>query len=178
MTPYIEGEDLRERLKTTGPLPEGAVRTIMTDMCGALVELWVRRIVHRDIKPDNILLQSDTHAVLFDLGIAKHLDMSTITIPGGWLGTLGYMSPEQRKGQRPSVKTDVFALGITCFEALIGKHPFNRDQDAIMAVAKPLAASSLASCSVAFSNILSAAMSYSPLDRPVPTAILVSMEAN
>lgn len=130
---YIDGEDLRTMING-GPVNEELVRNILCDIAEAIDELWALRIVHRDIKPENIMVSTTTgNPVLIDLGIAKHLNESTLTATGFVWGTVGYMSPEQCRGQkRLSLKSDFFSLGIVVYEAYTGVHPFDRNQNNIL----------------------------------------------
>jgi len=112
-----------------GPLEEKLVIQICCRISQAIDELWNLRIVHRDIKPGNILVGELNTVYLIDLGVAKHLDKETVTTEGYTLGTPGYMSPEQAIGRKGlTLKSDMFSLGIVLYEALTGLHPFNNNQ--------------------------------------------------
>lgn len=128
VTQFQEGEDLRRSL-ARGPLSEAEVRTLIIDMCTAIDELWRVKVVHCDIKPENIVCGVDGHFHVVDLGLAKHLDIQTITQYGMTFGTLGYMAPEQMVGRKNyTLRVDLFALGIVAYESLTGKHPFGMNQ--------------------------------------------------
>ena len=130
--PYVEGESLRARLDRTGALAVGEVVSVLRDVARALAYAHDRAVVHRDIKPDNILI-SDATAVVADFGIAKAivasrregLSESTLTQLGTSIGTPAYMSPEQAAGD-PHVddRADLYALGCTAYEMLTGAPPF------------------------------------------------------
>ena len=128
ITPYIEGQSLRERLTLSGALPIREATTILGEVASALAQAHARGVVHRDVKPENILLSAG-HAVLADFGIARALALRTdterLTDAGYGLGTPGYMAPEQRAGD-PTVdcRADVFALGIVGYEMFAGRPPF------------------------------------------------------
>jgi len=128
--PYVDGESLRKRL-ATGPLPIHDVIAILRDVTKALAYAHARGIVHRDIKPDNVLLSGGT-AVVTDFGIAKALTASrsgesgvTLTQLGTSIGTPAYMAPEQVAGD-PNLdhRVDLYALGCVAHELLIGEPPF------------------------------------------------------
>ncbi|HUL49594.1 MAG TPA: serine/threonine-protein kinase, partial [Gemmatimonadales bacterium] len=126
--PYVEGESLRSRLGRDGRLQiRDAIRTLR-DVADALAYAHERGIVHRDIKPDNILL-SGSHAVVADFGVAKALShaggVSALTSLGLAIGTPAYMAPEQAAGD-PNVdaRADLYALGATAYEMLTGRPPF------------------------------------------------------
>jgi eukaryotic-like serine/threonine-protein kinase len=127
--PYVEGESLRDRLRRQAQLSlEDAVR-ITREVALALDFAHKHAIVHRDVKPENILLTSDGQALLADFGIARGLaggaSGTTLTATGVVVGTAAYMSPEQASGERTlGSATDVYALGAVCYEMLAGEPPF------------------------------------------------------
>jgi serine/threonine-protein kinase len=128
--PYIEGEPLRAKLAREGELPIGEVARILRDVADALAYAHRHNVVHRDIKPDNVLL-SDNHALVADFGVAKAVSESTggassLTSLGVALGTPAYMSPEQAAAN-PNVdhRADIYALGALAYEMLCGRPPFD-----------------------------------------------------
>jgi len=128
-TDFVDGTPLSEYLRTAGPLSDPQLRRLIYDVASAIRELWTHRIVHRDIKPDNIMLERDGRASVIDLGLARHLGMSSLTELGATWGTFGYLSPEQAKAVRQlTCKSDVYALGVSAIEAVCGHHPSERDQ--------------------------------------------------
>ena len=103
---------------------------IVAQIGGALDAAHARGLVHRDVKPANVLLTADDHAYLTDFGLSKRVfDTSARTRAGQWVGTLGYVAPEQIRGQRVDARTDVFALGCVLFFALSAATPFQRESD-------------------------------------------------
>jgi tetratricopeptide (TPR) repeat protein/tRNA A-37 threonylcarbamoyl transferase component Bud32 len=130
--PYVEGESLRSRLGKEGPLPISMVIGVLRDVAKALAYAHERAVVHRDIKPDNVLLSGGT-AVVTDFGIAKAISAArtekegaTLTQLGTSIGTPAYMSPEQAAGD-PSVdhRADIYSLGCMAYELLTGQSPFH-----------------------------------------------------
>jgi serine/threonine protein kinase len=129
--------------------------------------LWKSRIVHRDIKPANIVRANDGRFVLVDFGLARHLDLSSITAPFAAPGTPGYMSPEQAMGRKHlTVHSDIFSLGITLYELATRQHPFRRQQHLIgkqaprdIALLRPDLPHTLA-------HLITRMLSPSPADRP------------
>ncbi len=131
---YLEGQSLRERLATGGPLPLKAAIQISGQIMLALMHAHDRGIVHRDIKPDNIFLMSQSgvrmHARILDFGIARILrsdDPSqgmALTSPGAVLGTPRYMSPEQLAGQTLDARSDIFSAALVIYESLTGQLPY------------------------------------------------------
>jgi serine/threonine-protein kinase len=127
--PFVEGESVRHRL-AAGPLPVRETVSILRDISRALAYAHERHIVHRDIKPDNILL-AGASAVLTDFGVAKPLKAepitrsdAAITQVGFTVGTPAYMAPEQVTGGALDGRTDLYALGMTAWEMLVGRAPF------------------------------------------------------
>ncbi len=132
VTELLEGMSLGERIRSTGPLPVGLVRQIAEQTLSALYQAHTLGVVHRDIKPDNIFLAQlvgkPDFAKLIDFGIAKPLGAraagSALTLEGNTIGSPRYMSPEQLRGKDVTGHSDVYSLGLTLYEALVGKSPF------------------------------------------------------
>ena len=116
---YVEGATLADEVRR-GPLAEGRVAAIVTDVAAALDAVHAKGIVHRDVKPANVLLRTDGVAKLADLGIATLLEGTSITVSGTVLGTASYMAPEQFEGGDIGPAADVYALAAVAFEALSG----------------------------------------------------------
>ena len=122
----VEGETLR-KLGRAGELSDRATAEIGADAAAALAHAHRHGVVHRDVKPDNILVPSTgAGAKLVDFGIARVTDAETLTATGSVLGTLAYMAPEQADGLRPGPSADVYSLAITLYEAWTGEHPLAR----------------------------------------------------
>lgn len=121
---YIEGASLRKVIEQTGKLQESWLVKIALQISEALYEAHSKGIIHRDIKPDNILLTKDVAVKVTDFGIAKIHDDLALTQHGKAIGTLPYLSPEQFRGEEADMQSDIYALGITLYEALSGKPPF------------------------------------------------------
>lgn len=122
---YYPGGDLRQPIDSGIKLPEQTLARVGLNISVALETLWDRRIVHRDVKPDNIVKTGQGDFVLVDVGIARHLDLTTLTSLGMVVGTRGYMSPEQERGRRKlTINSDIFSLGITLYELATGTMPF------------------------------------------------------
>lgn len=126
--PYVEGESLRQRLERQGELPVDEAVRILTEVVDALAYAHSRGVVHRDIKPDNVML-SGRHALVADFGVARAVNeatgQQTITSVGVALGTPAYMSPEQATAD-PHVdhRTDIYAVGALAYELFTGRPPF------------------------------------------------------
>jgi serine/threonine-protein kinase len=122
---YIEGETLGERLRTKGPLPPDEATRVLREVAWALAYAHGRGIVHRDVKPDNILLEASTgRALVTDFGIAHRGDASAETEPGKIMGTAYFMSPEQAASQPVDGRSDIYSLGVVGYLAVSGRLPF------------------------------------------------------
>ncbi|HET7050460.1 MAG TPA: serine/threonine-protein kinase [Solirubrobacteraceae bacterium] len=118
---YVEGETLSDRLRTRGRMrPEEALR-VLEGVAGALDAIHARGIVHRDVKPANILLGREGAVKLADLGVADVANRTNITSSGALVGSFSYMAPEQLDGASPSPGMDVYALAAVAFEMLVGQ---------------------------------------------------------
>ena len=142
--PYVDGESLRSRIARGGPMRIVDTVGVLRDIARALAYAHERGIVHRDIKPDNVLLHAGS-AVVADFGVAKALDVArrtpgmasqgTLTAAGASLGTPGYMAPEQIAADpNADYRVDLYAFGVTAYEMLTGKIPFHdRSPHALLA---------------------------------------------
>lgn len=111
------------------PLDEDELGVLAFDVTAAIDAMWKRRIVHRDLKPGNILLRGNGRACVIDLGLARHVELSSLTAVGNTWGTLGYMSPEQTRAVRQlTCKSDLYSLGVILVECAMGGHPTGYDQ--------------------------------------------------
>ena len=124
---FIEGQDLRSLLRQKGKLAPSEATAIMTQVCQALEAAHLEGVVHRDLKPQNIMLDSQGRATVMDFGIARSTEVTGMTQTGALLGTPDYMSPEQAKGQEVDARSDLFTLGIIFYELLTGKTPYQAD---------------------------------------------------
>jgi serine/threonine-protein kinase len=125
---FIDGLSLDEKLKRDGPLDVASAVRICTDVAAGLEALWAAGMVHRDVKPANILLEEHGKAYITDFGLAKDTQGSLLTRPGQALGSMDYMSPEQIRGEPLSAATDVYALGCVMHECMCGQPPFAEAQ--------------------------------------------------
>jgi tetratricopeptide (TPR) repeat protein len=173
VTPYLEGESLRDRFKREGQLPVHDALRLASEVADALTYAHRRGFVHRDIKPENILL-SDGHAVVADFGLARALTLASeerLTVTGISVGTPAYMSPEQALSDRDvDGRTDIYALGCVLYEMLAGEPPFTGSTaQAILAkklVDEPLPLRTLRSTvPVAVERAVARALAKTPADR-------------
>ena len=122
---YVDGENLKDYIGRTGPLPVRRALELGIEMARALSFAHQHGLVHRDVKPQNVLLNGDGEAKVTDFGIARSLDVEHgMTQTGTVLGTSNYIAPEQASGQRVTEQTDVYSLGVVLFELLTADVPF------------------------------------------------------
>lgn len=123
---YVEGRDLHSILKERALSPEESVN-IIRQVCEALAVAHAEQVVHRDLKPHNIMLDATGRACVMDFGLARSLETSGMTQAGTLMGTPAYMSPEQAKGEPVDARSDIFAVGIILYEVLTGAVPFHAE---------------------------------------------------
>ncbi len=124
---FIDGKDLTALIRESGPLSVEDASLIVEQICLALDAAHAEGVVHRDLKPQNVMLAADGRVVVMDFGIARSLQSASMTQTGAMMGTPDYMSPEQVKGEAADSRTDIFALGIILFEMLTGALPYSGD---------------------------------------------------
>jgi serine/threonine-protein kinase len=123
---YVDGETLKERVDRAGPLSPRLAMKVMQEVAWALGYAHQRGVIHRDVKPDNIMLMKNGTVKVMDFGIARAVD-STLTKTGSVMGTPAYMSPEQASGWKIDGRSDIFSLGVILYELLTGRRPFSGD---------------------------------------------------
>ncbi|HET8648428.1 MAG TPA: protein kinase [Gemmatimonadales bacterium] len=188
--PFVEGESLRTRIARDGELPIAETVRLLRDIASALAYAHAQGVIHRDIKPDNVLLSAGS-AVVADFGVAKAISSSTtsgevfaITSTGMALGTPAYMAPEQAAGD-PAMdhRVDIYAFGVTAYEMIAGRPPFTgRTPQAILAAQvteTPIAIQSLRpSMPAALAALVMRCLEKHAADRPsVADEILHSLDA-
>jgi serine/threonine-protein kinase len=127
---YIQGSDLREVLRREAPLEEERALGLVSQVADALDAAHAAGLVHRDVKPGNVLVSEDDHAYVCDFGLARHVtSVSSLTGDRGFVGTIDYVPPEQIKGAAIDGRADVYALGCVLYECLAGGRPFDRESE-------------------------------------------------
>jgi serine/threonine protein kinase len=121
---FIAGGSLEDRIKRDGNLPLAEAVRICTAVASGLDALHAHGLIHRDVKPANILIDDDGTPYIADFGLAKDRDASVLTKAGQALGSMDYMAPEQIRGEEVTAQSDVYALGCVMFECMSGKPPF------------------------------------------------------
>ena len=124
---YVHGEDLKQLVRKVGRLSPGQAVGIAKQVCEGLEEAHKLGVVHRDLKPQNIMIDEDGNARIMDFGIARSLSGKGITGAGVMIGTPEYMSPEQVEGKEVDARSDIYSLGIILYEMVTGRVPFEGD---------------------------------------------------
>ena len=127
VTELVEGETLADRLRRDGPMPQAEAVAVAVDIARALAAAHERGLIHRDIKPGNVMLLPDGRVKVVDFGIARAAGSDTLTNTGVVLGSTAYLSPEQASGQPVDERADLYALGCVLYEMLTGRVPFSAD---------------------------------------------------
>jgi serine/threonine protein kinase len=125
---HVSARSLQEIIEERGPLPPAAVAQIGLDVLAALEAAHGAGIVHRDVKPANVLVEPDGHACLTDFGIATTTGDSSLTTGGALIGSPSYMAPERVNGEQPRPPVDLWSLGATLYAAVEGRPPFARGE--------------------------------------------------
>ncbi len=131
---YVEGETLKERIRRLGRLPLSEAVAYAIEIGRALESAHAHRLVHRDVKPQNVLIDMDGRAKVTDFGIARSLEAHGLTATGRVLGTTDYVSPEQALGHEVTEQSDIYSLGIVLYEMLTGEVPFGADTQVAVAM--------------------------------------------
>ncbi|MGC9652140.1 protein kinase domain-containing protein [Staphylococcus warneri] len=131
---YIEGPTLSEYIQNHGPLSIETAIQFAQQILEGIKHAHDNRIVHRDIKPQNILIDKNKTLKIFDFGIAKAISETSLTQTNHVLGTVQYLSPEQAKGESTNEGTDIYSIGIVLYEMLVGEPPFNGETAVSIAI--------------------------------------------
>jgi protein kinase-like protein len=167
---YVEGCDLKALLVSEGKLPLRRTLRILGQIASALDAAHARGLVHRDVKPANILVGPDDRAYLSDFGVVKELAAAGTTRTGSFVGTIEYCAPEQIEGKDVDARADVYALACVLYECVVGTPPFHRSSDvavlnAHLHAAPPKLSKAAPDLPAALEPVLAKALSKSPLDR-------------
>ncbi|MDX6704417.1 MAG: hypothetical protein QOI48_263 [Solirubrobacteraceae bacterium] len=164
---YVDGPDLRALVRAQGKLDGERAAHIVAQVGAGLDAAHQHGLVHRDVKPANVLLGPEDHAYLTDFGLTKRTASTDggLSRTGAWVGTLGYVSPEQIRGERIDARTDVYALGCVLVYALTGQAPYIRDSDEATLWAHLNAPPPSDAVPAQFEGVVARALAKDPSDR-------------
>ena len=173
----VDGEDLSAILRRSGALPPRKAARIGAGVARALAAAHARGLVHRDIKPGNVLIGADGQVKVADFGIARAIAEAQVTLPGTTLGSVHYFSPEQARGEPATASSDIYSLGIILYEMLTGSRPWEGDSSASVALARlsgPIPDPMMVRPSVpsGLAAITRKALALEPRDRWVSAAVM------
>lgn len=131
---YVEGKTLKQIIKEEGSLPAPLVLEVARQICDAIECAHKNKIIHRDIKPHNVIITPEGRVKVTDFGIARAINCSTITNSGGMVGSVHYFSPEQAKGDFTDERSDIYSFGVLLYEAFTGKLPFTGESPVSIAL--------------------------------------------
>ncbi len=166
----VEGGTLRELLTERGPMPPHAVAAVLRPVLGGLAAAHRAGLVHRDVKPENVLISDEGDVKIVDFGLVRAVAEAGITSTSVILGTAAYLSPEQVKDGHASPRSDVYALGIVAYELLTGQTPFSGDTSLSIAYQRldtdvPLPSSVITGVPSQFDDLVQRATARDPAGR-------------
>lgn len=178
---YVEGETLADVVARRGRLPATEVATLGVQMCAGLAAAHAAGLVHRDVKPQNLLLGTDGVLKLGDFGIAAGHGGTQLTLAGTVLGTAGYLAPEQARGERVTAAADIYAVGAVLYELLTGEPARSAGSLAELGSADgyhaPDIAARVTDAPAELAAAITACLSPRPEDRPPSAAALARLLA-
>ena len=180
---YIPGENLKQLVEREGPLPIHDALLLALQTARALGFAHERGLIHRDVKPQNVLLTDEGQAKVTDFGIARSVDVDGVTVTGTVLGTSEYIAPEQARGQRVDAHTDVYSLGVLLYELLTGAVPFKGESFVTVALRHvneppPDVLDLRPDCPPRVAFLIERAMAKNPEDRPSMDELVRELEAS
>jgi serine/threonine-protein kinase len=166
----IEGGTLRELLAERGPMPPHAVVAVLRPVLGGLAAAHLAGLVHRDVKPENVLISDDGDVKIADFGLVRAVAAAGITSASVILGTVAYLSPEQVRSGSTSPRSDVYSVGILTYELLTGRTPFTGDSALSIAYQRldtdvPRASAAIEGVPPQFDELVARATARDPADR-------------
>jgi serine/threonine protein kinase len=172
----VDGESLSARIDRDGPLEPRMAAAITADVAEALYHAHQRGVIHRDVKPGNVLLGSDGRTRLVDFGIAHSLAASAerLTMTGTVMGTLRAMAPEQLAGGPITPRTDLYGIGVVLHEALTGRSPYPSSSPVALADAQRAGPPALDGIEPALAAVIASSLAFDPAERPLHAGALAS----
>ncbi|WP_370416307.1 serine/threonine-protein kinase [Streptomyces fradiae] len=173
----VRGESLADRLDRDGALPEREAARIALHLAEALTAAHDRGVLHRDVKPANVLLADDGRVVLTDFGIAYIAGEESLTRSGEFIGSLAYTAPERMGGRRPAPASDLWSLGVLVYEMTEGRSPFRRDSMEGTVAAVLTDAPPPPRRADALAPVVLALLAKDPEERPTADAVTARLRA-
>ena len=172
----VDGESLSARIDRDGPLSPREAAVVTADVAEALYNAHQRGVIHRDVKPGNVLLSTDGRTRLVDFGIAHSLAESAerLTVVGTVIGTLRAMAPEQLSGGPITPRTDLYGLGAVLHEALTGRSPYPTSSPIALAEAQRAGPPPLTGLEPALASVVAACLAHDPANRPLHAGALAA----
>ena len=169
---YVDGETLADLMRRTGPLPADRAVDLLLQVCAGLQHAHATGLVHRDIKPQNLLVRSDGTVKIADFGIARTLQATQLTQVGTVLGTAAYLAPEQAAGERVTAAADIYSVGAVGYELLSGRTPYEFASFADLALQQREPPAPPPGVSADLAGVILRCLSFDPDDRPHSAAAL------
>ena len=172
----VDGESLSARLARSGPMPERMAASLVADLADALYHAHQRGVIHRDVKPGNVLIGADGRTRLVDFGIAHSLAAASerLTLTGTVIGTPSAMAPEQLVGGPITPRTDLYGLGVVLFEALAGRPPYPPTPPVALAALQRTGPPRLDGVDPPLARLVEACLAFDPGDRPLHAGALAT----
>lgn len=171
VTEYVAGPTLQDAVDQCGPLPAMSVAALGAGLAEGLRAIHVHSVIHRDLKPGNVLLAADRPRII-DFGIARAMDATSVTTRTGLIGTPGYMSPEQYRGEPISTASDVFCLAAVLTFAATGRRPFGDGPDHVIGYRVVMEDPDLTGVPASLLPLIEAGLAKNPDDRPTVQELL------
>ena len=169
---YVEGETLADLMQRTGPVPPDRAVDLLLQICAGLQHAHAAGLVHRDIKPRNLLVRSDGVVKIADFGIARTLQATQLTQVGTVLGTAAYLAPEQAAGERVTAAADIYSLGAVGYELLSGRTPYEFSSLADLSLRQREPPPPLPGAAADLTHVILRCLAFEPDDRPPSAAAL------
>jgi eukaryotic-like serine/threonine-protein kinase len=163
---YVEGETLAELMRREGPSDADRAVELLVQVCAGLEHAHAAGLVHRDIKPQNLLVRSDGVVKIADFGIARTLQATQLTQVGTVLGTAAYLAPEQAAGEQVTAAADIYSLGAVAYELLSGRTPYEFESLADLAVKQRQPPPPLRGVPAHVERAVLRALAFKPANRP------------
>jgi serine/threonine-protein kinase len=169
---YVEGETLAELMRSEGPLQPDRAVDLLLQVCAGLEHAHAAGLVHRDIKPQNLLVRRDGVAKIADFGIARTIQSTQLTQVGTVLGTAAYLAPEQAAGEQVTAAADIYSVGVVGYELLTGRTPYEFETLADLTLKQREPAPPIPDVPPHVDAAIRRSLAFDPVGRPASAAAL------